>query len=148
MCFKALRQERRRNTAANLVRAHKITVYNAKSTIQTKQSTSRHLENEEKHQNESEGQSRGNTHANLSTGILYRRHSGKASLGQKTSIGDYITCTETHLTPAEIAAVKAQALTIVKEENFKHIMSGLDVNQPTLPHDLGSIFVTPPKILK
>ena len=55
---------------------------------------------------------------------------------------------ETHLTPAEIAAVKAQALTIVKEENFKHIASGLDVNQPTLPHGLGSIFVTPPKILK
>ena len=55
---------------------------------------------------------------------------------------------ETHLTPAEIAAVKAQALTIVKEENFKHIASGLDVNRPTLPHGLGSIFVTPPKILK
>ena len=55
---------------------------------------------------------------------------------------------ETHLTPAEIAAVKAQALTKVKEENFKHIASGLDVNQPTLPHGLGSIFVTPPKILK
>ena len=55
---------------------------------------------------------------------------------------------ETHLTPAKIAAVKAQALTIVKEENFKHIASGLDVNQPTLPHGLGSIFVTPPKILK
>ena len=46
---------------------------------------------------------------------------------------------ETHLTPAEIAAVKAQALTKVKEENFKHIASGLDVNQPTLPHGLGSI---------
>ena len=113
-----------------------------------RQSTSRHLGNEEKHQNESEGQSRGNTRANLSTGISYRRHSRKASLGQKTSIGDYITCTETHLTPAEIAAVKAQALTTVKEENFKHIASGLDVNQPTLPHGLGSIFVTPPKILK
>ena len=55
---------------------------------------------------------------------------------------------ETHLTPAEISAVKAQALTKVKEENFKHIASGLDVNQPTLPHGLGSIFVTPPKILK
>ena len=55
---------------------------------------------------------------------------------------------ETHLTPAEIAAVKAQALTKVKEENFKHIASGLDVNQPTLPHGLGSIFVTPPNILK
>ena len=95
-----------------------------------RQSTSRHLENKEKHQNESEGQSRGNTRANLSTGISYRRHSWKASLGQKTSIGDYITCTETHLTPAEIAAVKAQALTIFKEENFKHITSGFDVNQP------------------
>ena len=80
-----------------------------------RQSTSRHLENEEKHQNENEGQSRGNTRANLSTGISYGRHSRKAFLGQKTSIGDYITCTETHLTPAEIAAVKAQALTIVKE---------------------------------
>ena len=113
-----------------------------------RRSTSRHLENEEKHQNESEGQSCGNTRANLSTGISYRRHSRKASLGQKTSIGDYITYTETHLTPAEIAAVKAQALTIVKEENFKHITSRLDVNQPTLPHGLGSIFVTPPKILK
>ena len=113
-----------------------------------RQSTSRHLENEEKHHNESEGQSLGNTRANLSTGILYRRHSRKASLGQKTSIGDYITCTETHLAPAEIAAVKTQALTIVKEENFKHITSGLDVNQPTLPHGLGSFFVTPPKILK
>ena len=55
---------------------------------------------------------------------------------------------ETHLTPAKIAPVKAQALTKVKEENFKHIASGLDVNQPTLPHGLGSIFVTPPKILK
>ena len=55
---------------------------------------------------------------------------------------------ETHLTPAEIAAVKAQALTKVKEENFKHIASGLDVNQPTLPHGLGSIFITPPNILK
>ena len=55
---------------------------------------------------------------------------------------------ETHLTPAEIAAVEAQALTKVKEENFKHIASGLDVNQPTLPHGLGSIFVTPPNILK
>ena len=55
---------------------------------------------------------------------------------------------ETHLTPAETAAVKAQALTKVKEENLKHIASGLDVNQPTLPHGLGSIFVTPPKILK
>ena len=55
---------------------------------------------------------------------------------------------ETHLTPAEIAAVKAQALAKVKEENFKHIASGLDVNQPTLPHGLGSIFVTPSKILK
>ena len=55
---------------------------------------------------------------------------------------------ETHLTPAETAAVKAQALTKVKEENLKHITSGLDVNQPTLPHGLGSIFVTPPKILK
>ena len=113
-----------------------------------RQSTSRHLGNEEKHQNESERQSRGNTRANLSTGISYRRHSRKASLGQKTSIGDYITCTDTHLTPAEIAAVKAQALTIAKEENFKHIASGLDVSQPTLPHRLGSIFVTPPKILK
>ena len=59
-----------------------------------------------------------------------------------------ITCTETHLIPAEIAAVKAQALTIAKEENFKRIASGLDVNQPALPHHLGSIFVTPPKILK
>ena len=113
-----------------------------------RQSTSHHLGNEEKHQNESEGQSRGNTRANLSTGISYCRHSWKASLGQKTSIGDYITCTETHLTPAKIAPVKAQALTKVKEENFKHITSGLDVNQPTLPHCLGSIFVTPPKILK
>ena len=56
--------------------------------------------------------------------------------------------TETHLTPAETSAVKAQALTKVKEENLKHITSGLDVNQPTLPHGLGSIFVTPPKILK
>ena len=55
---------------------------------------------------------------------------------------------EAHLTPAEIAAVKTQALTKVKEENFKHIASGLDVNQPTLPHGLGNIFVTPPKILK
>ena len=55
---------------------------------------------------------------------------------------------ETHLTPAEIAAVKAQALTKAKEENFKHIASGLYVNQPTLPHGLGSIFVAPPKILK
>ena len=55
---------------------------------------------------------------------------------------------ETHLTPAEIAAVKAQALTKVKEENFKHITSGLDVNQPTLPHGLGSIFITAPNILK
>ena len=55
---------------------------------------------------------------------------------------------ETHLTLAETAAVKAQALTKVKEENHKHIASGLDVNQPTLPHGLGSIFVTPPKILK
>ena len=55
---------------------------------------------------------------------------------------------ETHLTPAETAAVKAQAFTRVKEENLKHITSGLDVNQPTLPHGLGSIFVTPPKILK
>ena len=53
---------------------------------------------------------------------------------------------ETHLTLAETAAVKAQALTKVKEENPKHIASGLDVNQPTLPHGLGSIFVTPPKI--
>ena len=53
-----------------------------------------------------------------------------------------------HLTPAETAAVKAQALTKVKEENLKHIASGFDVNQPTLPHGLGSIFVTPPKILK
>ena len=113
-----------------------------------RQSTSRHLENEEKHQNESEGQSRGNTRVSLSTGISYRRHSRKASLGQKTSIGDYITCTETHLTTAEIAAVKAQALTIVKEENFKHITRRFDVNQPTLPHGLGSIFVTPPKMLK
>ena len=52
---------------------------------------------------------------------------------------------ETHLTPAETAAVKAQALTKVKEENLKHIASGLGVNQPTLPHGLGSIFVTPPK---
>ena len=112
------------------------------------QSTSRHLGNEEKHQNESEGQSRENTRANLSTGISYRRHSRKASLGQKTSIGDYTTCTETHLTPTEIAPVKAQALTIVKEENFKHITSGLGGNQPTLPHRLGSIFVTPTKILK
>ena len=33
-------------------------------------------------------------------------------------------------------------------ENFKLIASGLDVNQPTLPHGLGSNFVTPPKILK
>ena len=55
---------------------------------------------------------------------------------------------ETHLTPAEIAAVKAQTLTKVKEGNFKHIASELDVNQPTLPHGLGSIFVTPPNILK
>ena len=55
---------------------------------------------------------------------------------------------ETHLTAAEIAAVKAQALTKVKEGNFKHIASELDVNQPTLPHGLGSIFVTPPNILK
>ena len=55
---------------------------------------------------------------------------------------------ETDLTPAEIAAVKAQALTKVKEKNFKHIASGLDMNQPTLPHGLGSIFVTPPNILK
>ena len=55
---------------------------------------------------------------------------------------------EIHLTPAEIAAVKAQALTKVKEENFKHIASGFDVNQSTLPHGLGSIFVTPPNILK
>ena len=55
---------------------------------------------------------------------------------------------ETHLTPAEIAAVKTQALTKFKEENFKHITNGLDVNQPTLPHGLGSIFVTPTKILK
>ena len=55
---------------------------------------------------------------------------------------------ETHLTPAEIAAVKAQALTRVKEGNFKHIASELDVNQPTLPHGLGSIFITPPNILK
>ena len=55
---------------------------------------------------------------------------------------------ETHLTPAEIAAVKAQALTKVKKENFKHIASELDVNQPTLPHGLGSIFVTRPNILK
>ena len=54
----------------------------------------------------------------------------------------------THLTPAEIAAVKAQALTKVKEGNFKHIASELDVNQPTLPNGLGSIFVTPPNILK
>ena len=46
-----------------------------------RQSTSRHLRNEEKHQNESEGQSCGNTLANLSTGIWYRRHSRKASLG-------------------------------------------------------------------
>ena len=55
---------------------------------------------------------------------------------------------ETHLTPAETATVKAQALTKGKEENLKHITSGLDVNQPTLRHGLGSIFVTPPKILK
>ena len=55
---------------------------------------------------------------------------------------------ETRLTPAEIAAVKAQALTKVKEGNFKHIASQLDVNQPALPHGLGSIFVTPPNILK
>ena len=55
---------------------------------------------------------------------------------------------EIHLTPAEIAAVKAQALTKVKEGNFKHIASKLDVNQPTQPHGLGSIFVTPPNILK
>ena len=55
---------------------------------------------------------------------------------------------ETHLTPSETASVKAQALTKVKEENLKHIASGLDVHQPTLPHGLGSIFVTPPKILK
>ena len=107
-----------------------------------RQSTSRHLGNEEKHQNEREGQSRGNTRENLSTGISYRRHSRKASFGQKTSIGDYITCTETHLTPAEIAAVKAQALTIVKEENFKHIASGLDVNQPTLRHGLTKLLST------
>ena len=33
-------------------------------------------------------------------------------------------------------------------ENFKLITSGLGVNQPTLPHGLGSNFVTPPKILK
>ena len=33
-------------------------------------------------------------------------------------------------------------------ENFKLIASGLDVNQPTLPHGLGSNFVSPPKILK
>ena len=33
-------------------------------------------------------------------------------------------------------------------ENFKLIASGLDVNQPTLPHGLGSNLVTPPKILK
>ena len=33
-------------------------------------------------------------------------------------------------------------------ENFKLIASGLDVNQPTLPHGLGSNFVTPPKILR
>ena len=33
-------------------------------------------------------------------------------------------------------------------ENFKLIASGLDVNQTTLPHGLGSNFVTPPKILK
>ena len=33
-------------------------------------------------------------------------------------------------------------------ENFKLITSRLDVNQPTLPHGLGSNFVTPPKILK
>ena len=33
-------------------------------------------------------------------------------------------------------------------ENFKLIASRLDVNQPTLPHGLGSNFVTPPKILK
>ena len=32
--------------------------------------------------------------------------------------------------------------------NFKLIASGLDVNQPTLQHGLGSNFVTPPKILK
>ena len=55
---------------------------------------------------------------------------------------------ETHLTPAETASVKAQALTKVKEENLKHITSRLDVNQPTLSHGLGSIFVTPPKTLK
>ena len=45
-----------------------------------RQSASRHLGNEEKHQNESEGQSCGNTRANLSTGISYRRHFRKASL--------------------------------------------------------------------
>ena len=33
-------------------------------------------------------------------------------------------------------------------ENFKLIASGLNVNQPTLPHGLGSNLVTPPKILK
>ena len=33
-------------------------------------------------------------------------------------------------------------------ENFKLIASRLDVNQPTLPHGLGSNFVTPPKLLK
>ena len=33
-------------------------------------------------------------------------------------------------------------------ENLKLIASGLNVNQPTLPHGLGSNLVTPPKILK
>ena len=47
-----------------------------------RQSTSRHLGNEEKHQNESEGQSHSNTRANVSAGISYRRHSWKASLGR------------------------------------------------------------------
>ena len=55
---------------------------------------------------------------------------------------------ETHLTPAEIAAVRAHASKKVKEGNIKHIASELDVNQPTLPHGLGGIFVTPPNILK
>ena len=55
---------------------------------------------------------------------------------------------ETHLTPAEIGQRLCFYSCKVKEENFKHIASGLDMNQPTLPHGLGSIFVTPPNILK
>ena len=103
-----------------------------------RQSTSRHLGNEENHQNESEGQSCGNTRANLSTGISYRggdrtQHvlwrieNGEIPLNLQVAFVDCGTNNLDRDNPAEIRDGIASIVytTQEKKPNANFIVSGL-----------------------